>query len=362
MIDLRLKVDPLPISEPLVVRLCDTAHPSPSENDAHLVRRDAGSREYDIWGFSLTVYVSGSEELDGDLLLILPRQPSAHRLIRANSKHNTLLITEQCDQLCVMCSQPPKKHHADLFDEFAIAAKLAPRDAYIGISGGEPMLHKQRLFEFLADVCASRQDLRFHILTNGQHFEASDLGLMDSIGLDRILWGIPLYASRPDIHDQIVGKAGAFAQLKDSLAMLTRLGASVELRTVVMKQNWNDLPQLANFIINQTPFISVWALMQMERIGYGRMNWDKSFQDTSIDFRHLKSAINLAKAKGIPVSMYNFPLCTVPANYRSMAPSTISDWKRKYLDLCQKCSARSTCGGFFEWYSPSEGFVGLGAL
>lgn len=359
MIDLRLKVDPLPLIEPLVLRLCERDRSDSSEYDAHLIRREASCREYEYLGFSVRVYSSEGVPLDGDVLMILPGQPSAHRLIRASSTHNTLLITEQCDQLCVMCSQPPKKHHVDFFDQFAIAAKLAPFGAYIGISGGEPLLHKARLFDFLASTAVSRPDLRFHILTNAQHFEAEDLRLLDEIGLERVLWGIPLYAPNAELHDDLVGKPGAFHHLERNLSFLMRAGASVELRTVVMQQNWNALPALANYVANRLPFISVWALMQLERIGYGRMNWRETFKDTSTEFSALKWAINLAVARGLEVALYNFPLCSVPPNYRAFAPSTISDWKRKYLDVCQGCSSRSACGGFFEWYSHEEGFEGI---
>lgn len=359
MIDLRLKVDPLPLVEPLVLRLCERDRSDASEHDAHLIRREASCREYEYFGFSVRVYASEEVPLDGDVLMILPGQSSAHRLIRASSTHNTLLITEQCDQLCVMCSQPPKKHHVDFFDQFAIAAKLAPSGAYIGISGGEPLLHKERLFAFLVSTAVARPDLRFHILTNAQHFEADDLTRLDKIGLERVLWGIPLYASDEELHDDIVGKPGAFRRLERNLAFLTRAGASVELRTVVMQQNWNALPALAGYIATRLPFVSVWALMQLERIGYGRMNWGKTFKDTSTDFSALKLAINLAVARGLEVALYNFPLCSVPPGYRAFAPSTISDWKRKYLYVCQGCSSRSACGGFFEWYSHVEGFEGI---
>ncbi len=362
MIDLRLKVDPLPIVEPLVLRLCESDRADPSEHDAHLIRRELQHREYEYLGFSIVIHATSDMPLDGDVLMVLPGQASAHRLIRASSQHNTLLVTEQCDQLCVMCSQPPKKHHADLFDQFAIAVRLAPPGAYIGISGGEPLLHKDRLFAFLATATSARRDLRFHILTNAQHFEPCDVSRLDAIGLERVLWGIPLYASEADLHDRIVGKPGAFQRLEQSLALLMRAGASVELRTVVTQQNWENLRDLANYVVNRTPFVSVWALMQLERIGYGRMNWNRTFRDTSSDFTMIRSAINLAAARGIAASLFNFPLCSVPEPYRQFAPSTISDWKRKYLDFCEDCSVRAACGGFFEWYSHSEGFSKLGRI
>ena len=50
-------------------------------------------------------------DLDGDVVLVHPsadRPGRIERLLRAGSPHNTLLVTERCDQLCVMCSQPPR--------------------------------------------------------------------------------------------------------------------------------------------------------------------------------------------------------------------------------------------------------------
>lgn len=358
MIDLRLTIDPLPITEPLVLRLQDRQ--AISHHDAVLVAKGGAKREYDYNGFSLAIHVPETVDLQGDVLLLLPGRKSAHRLIRAASPHNTFLLTEQCDQLCVMCSQPPKKYHNDLFDQFSLAASLAPAGAYIGLSGGEPLLHKAKLFEFLSTVASARPDLRFHILTNGQHFTAEDEDRLLTIGSDRILWGIPVYASEADLHDQIVGKSGAFERLEESFTILAKCAAAVELRTVVMQQNWTALPSLSDYVATRLPFIRSWALMQLESIGYGRMNWDRCFQDTSLDFSRLAKTLNRAIAKGTDVVLFNFPLCSIPESYRHLAPSTISDWKRKYLPQCDSCAVRTTCGGFFEWYSPEKGFMRLG--
>ncbi len=109
MIELRLKVDRLPIDVPLVVRLNDGPSNADGQHDAFLVEVTGERREYDFNGFSLGVYAGVDECMDGDVLLLLPGQASAHRLIRAQSEHNTFLVTEQCDQLCVMCSQPLRR-------------------------------------------------------------------------------------------------------------------------------------------------------------------------------------------------------------------------------------------------------------
>jgi len=305
MIELRLKVDPLPIVVPMVIRLNDGPSDANGQHDAFLVEVTGERREYDFNGFSLGVYAGIDEDMDGDVLLLLPGQGSAHRLIRAQSEHNTFLVTEQCDQLCVMCSQPPKKYHHDMFEHFALAALLAPIGATIGISGGEPLLHKYQLFEMLSHVMTGRPDIRFHVLTNAQHLNVGDIETLSDLGWDRVLWGVPIYSATADVHDRIVGKEGAFRSLERGLATLLRAGASVELRTVVLQQNWDDLPALADFVSTRLSAVSFWAVMQLERIGYGRMNWMTSFKDTSTDFDALARALDIAGARGMLVFTRN---------------------------------------------------------
>ena len=297
-------------------------------------------------------------EVDGDVVFVDPHRGAAHRLVRASSPHNTFLVTERCDQLCVMCSQPPKRGHVDMFPYFEAAALLAPHNMTIGISGGEPTLYKEQLLALLARVLDARPDLKFHVLTNAQHFEARDLGLLRQLPRDRLTWGVPIYSDEPAVHDGIVGKVGAFDRLSDSLAILARAGCSVELRTVVTRENVDGLSSLASYITANIPFAAVWAIMQLENIGFGRMNWDRLFHDHSRGFEQIGIAIDSARSRGVETLLYNFPRCTVPKAYRVLAPATISDWKRRYPVNCGDCRERSLCTGLFEW-RPDKSFERL---
>jgi His-Xaa-Ser system radical SAM maturase HxsC len=243
-----------------------------------------------------------------------------------------------------------------MFTHFLAAARLAPPGAQIGLSGGEPLLHKEELFGFIDMALAVREDLSFHILTNGQHFEINDLPWLRK-HRSRLLWGVPIYSDDPAVHDEIVGKPGAFAQLTGNLALLGLAGAALELRTVVMRQNATGLSGLADFISRHLPFAATWAIMQMERIGYGRMNWSRCFFDSSMDFTELGAAIDLMRARRQSVTLYNFPLCTIPHAFRTHATQSISDWKQKFLPACDFCQLRSRCAGFFEWYQEEDGFM-----
>jgi His-Xaa-Ser system radical SAM maturase HxsC len=359
MIPLRLKAE-TGAADPFVVRLrsaCGDENER-SVDDALLMRAEGTSLDYATRRGLLRLANATADDIDGDVLLVVPRRQIAHRLIRARSLHNSLLVTERCDQLCQMCSQPPKDHHVDLFPLFAQAARLAPTRATIGVTGGEPTLYKSDLFQFLIAVGEARPDLRFHVLTNAQHFVDDDIDALQRVA-SRTLWGVPLYADKAEMHDDIVGKQGAFDRLQRSLAILARAGASIELRTVVLTANAAALPRLARFLKAHVPFITFWAIMQLENIGYGKKNWRSLFFDSSTHFTPIGMAVDIARASGLEVSLYNFPLCTVPAPYRRFAAASIADWKRRFLPICEPCRLRETCGGFFHWYPEANGFAGL---
>src|ERR1700728_2931459 len=44
----------------------------------------------------------------GDVIRITPDRKSFRALYRRNSPHNSFLLTERCNNYCLMCSQPPK--------------------------------------------------------------------------------------------------------------------------------------------------------------------------------------------------------------------------------------------------------------
>ena len=72
--------------------------------------------------------------------------------IDINSNDNALFITSQCNNRCVMCCQPPLLRN-DLdgyFQKNKALIDSAPRELRsLGITGGEPTLLGDRLFELL---------------------------------------------------------------------------------------------------------------------------------------------------------------------------------------------------------------------
>ena len=327
-------------------------------------QQPSGDVDCVINGNELFVSCPDDDDILGDVILVSPRSQKAQRLIRRNSQHNTILFTERCDQMCAMCSQPPKsRDYMSWLEHFTQASILADQGVRIGISGGEPTLHIEELFYLLETLSEARSDLSIHILTNAQHFDPKQKTRLEQIHQTlNVLWGVPLYAPQPSLHDEIVGKVGAFEPLMNNLYFLASTGAHIELRTVLTARNVMELPALAKFISLNLPFIDYWAIMAMEPIGYAKANKEELFFDHSLFPEPLTATLDYAKSSNVPVALYNFPICTVPAKYRSFCSQSISDWKRKYIEECSECPEAGVCTGFFEWYTPEWKWEGVHSL
>jgi His-Xaa-Ser system radical SAM maturase HxsC len=343
---------------PFVTRLrARRAADAPDPADSFLVGDDPEGASFAGRHGLLAIDGVPAGDLDGDVVLVVPQGDGAaraERILRASSPHNTLLVTERCDQLCVMCSQPPKKTHDDRFGWLEEACLLAQPGALIGVSGGEPTLYKEELLGMMERVLGARPDLEFHVLSNAQHFEAGDVARLRDPRYRRVSWGIPLYAPEPRLHDLIVGKAGAFERLEESFAHLIMAGARVELRTVLLADNLDALPALARYVTARLRFIEVWSIMQLEKAGFAKNRWAQLRVDHRQCFDTIAAALDCAELHGVRAQLFNFPRCTVPAHYRDRAPASISDWKRKYMPACAGCREREGCCGYFEWHPDEE--------
>jgi His-Xaa-Ser system radical SAM maturase HxsC len=368
LLNLTANIDFRGTPPPFIVKLDSPAGAQPKNMESFFPQKISflgnGEISCEMGDCSFTVHGFENDDLRGDVLLCYPERGNAQRLIRRNSAHNTILFTEKCDQLCVMCSQPPKNSdYSWIFPHYMNAILLADEGIRIGISGGEPTLYLDPLLEILEKVAEDRPDISFHILSNAQHISREYVERLRVIhGNLQVLWGIPLYSHKPELHDEIVGKEGAFECLLNNLFNLAASGAQIELRTVVTLLNAQDLPSLSKFIASSIPFISVWAIMAMEPIGYAKANKAQVFYDHSLFPEPILAAIDYGELRGINPKLYNFPRCTIPPGHRDFCTDSISDWKKKYLSVCNDCSEKDACCGFFEWYDDNWRWQGVATI
>ncbi len=287
---------------------------------------------------------------DGDIIRISPRSGELWVMYRRASAFNSMLLTEQCNSYCLMCSQPPKAGD----DSYLVRAYLeaiplmSPDTCELGITGGEPTLLSEGLLEVIRTCKECLPDTALHMLSNGRLFNYLTLCReIAAIGHPDLMIGIPLYSDLPHRHDFVVQADGAFDQTIRGMMNLARCGVSVEIRMVLHRETVDRLQQFARFVARNLPFVDHMALMGLEMMGFVRMNLDALWIDPADYQAQLRLAVAHLQQHGLNVSIYNHQLCVLDRQLWPVARKSISDWKNEYLDECHGCTVQDRCGGFF---------------
>lgn len=272
-------------------------------------------------------------------------------IIDIQSNDNALFVTGQCNNHCLMCCQPPvKRNDIDFFYEKNIRLiDDAPVELpTIGITGGEPTLLGDRLFDLIAHIRKRLPNTHIQILSNGRQFaNGSYAEKLAQVSEGMVIVGVPFHSDSPIIHDRIAGAKNAYNQTLLGLYNLAANDIEIELRIVLTKQNYQRLPQIARFISKNLAFVSTVAFMAMEDIGYTIKNRDLIWIEPLDYMPQLQKAVQYLAQLEFDVSLFNLPLCLLPESLRPFAKQSISDWKNKYLPICGTCALKSSCCGLF---------------
>lgn len=286
----------------------------------------------------------------GDVIRIDPLRQSINVLYRRASPSNSLLVTERCDNYCVMCSQPPRRHDDSwIVDELRqVIPLMSPETREIGITGGEPALLGHALVEIVASLAKHLPRTAVHVLSNGRQFSRLEFARqLARVQHPDLMIGIPLYSDLPEEHDFVVQAGGAFSETIRGILNLARVGVKLELRSVIHRETYVRLPDLAHFISRNLLFVDHVALMGLEPMGFARTNIEALWIDP-LDYQdQLRTAVQVLDRSGLRVSIYNHPLCVLDLALHSYARKSISDWKNTYTDACRGCELKAVCGGLF---------------
>jgi His-Xaa-Ser system radical SAM maturase HxsC len=335
------------------ILLVPTGSDLPPGFRAYLLRAEASGAPGPAPTSCRDVYVLGADFdylAAEDVVRIEPHRSAIHTLYRRGSSSNSLLVTERCDNYCVMCSQPPKaRDDSWIADELLeVIPLISPETAELGLTGGEPSLLGDKLLELVARCRAHLPRTALHILSNGRSFADAALAKgLAGVGHPALMLGIPLYADVPELHDYVVQARGAFDETVRGILNLKQHGIRVELRFVIHADTFEGLPAFARFVARNLLFVDHVALMGLELMGFARANVDAIWIDPLDYQRELRDAALLLDRAGLTVSIYNHQLCVLDPELHPFARASISDWKNTYLPECNQCALRKTCGGFF---------------
>jgi His-Xaa-Ser system radical SAM maturase HxsC len=211
--------------------------------------------------------ISSISEIDhlrtNDIVVMEPKNGFIRTLYRPDSNHNVIFTTQRCNSNCLMCSQPPQdRDDADAMAErnLQLIKLIDSPPRRLVITGGEPTLLGERLFEIIAALRDKFPETYVHMLTNGRIFAwPAFTAHLAELKHPNFMLGIPVYSDDATIHDYVVQAKGAFDQTVIGLQQLARFGLRVEIRVVLHAITAPRLPQLAEYIYRNLTFAE-WVL------------------------------------------------------------------------------------------------------
>jgi His-Xaa-Ser system radical SAM maturase HxsC len=286
----------------------------------------------------------------GSLIFVSPKG-FARKVFEPKSPDNVLFITGQCNNQCIMCSQPPvHKNDFSFFERLnSLIVHLMPEDTLeLGISGGEPTLLGVKLVDTIRNIYKKCPKINLNILSNGRAFANKEYAsLFKEFNQELLVIGVPLHSDFHATHDLITGQKGSYNQTLIGLYNLAFFEIAIELRIVVHKQNYERLPQLSSYIFKNLPFVKHVAFMGLETTGFTLKNKELVWIDPIDYIFQLEKAVNEISEWGIETSIYNIPLCLLKPSLYKFSKKSISDWKLSFVEHCQRCLLNKECCGVF---------------
>lgn len=285
---------------------------------------------------------------EGDVV-VLNQKGEIIFVYEITSCHNAIMATERCNHRCIMCPQPPILQERDKTPFNLKLISLMDKDTQeVGITGGEPTLIGDNLFVLIRQIQKQLPKAAISILSNGVKFADKEYAMkLAKCRHQDLQIDIPLFSDIAEEHNRIVG-AKTFYKTVQGLYNLALFRQRIGLRIVVHKQTYKRLPQFADFIYHNFPFVSQVAFMQMETTGLAKENFDNLWIDPYDYNEQLREAVLLLADRGMKPYIYNAQLCVLPEDIRCYAQQSISDWKDIYIPECEGCALKGQCAGFFE--------------
>jgi His-Xaa-Ser system radical SAM maturase HxsC len=287
---------------------------------------------------------------DGDILGFDHSSRKFRTLFRKDSRHNSFLVTERCNNYCLMCSQPPK----DIDDRWILSEikeslpLIDPATPALTFTGGETLSDWEDFIAVLNECRDRLPTTAIQVLTNGRAFAKSQIvDAWKDIKHPNLMAAIPVYASVDHLHDHVVQAKGAFDETVLGILKLKDRGQRVEIRVVLHALTAPIIEDTGRWIARNLPFVDHVALMGLENTGFAIANDAMLWMDPLDYGDALARAIDHLNAAGVNVSVYNLPKCVLPRSVWPHAVQSISDWKNDFVEECGRCDEKNSCSGFF---------------
>jgi MoaA/NifB/PqqE/SkfB family radical SAM enzyme len=278
-----------------------------------------------------------------------------------------VIISPCCKNNCFFCNPEKKKDKNSLYKEkISVFKNLIDFKKKgikkIEISGCDPIE-----YEHILELIKYIKGLDFaeiQLSTHGRDFSNKGFVRKNELaGLTKVR--IPLYGSKPEIHDMLTGAQGSFRETIRGIINLSKTKIKIQISTLITAENKNDLTQLADLIkgIGITDFYISVPLLSFRG--------NRSFYVPLKDLKpHLKKIYDYSKKIDYDIKFFEIPYCVLGFFNESINNKTYPPDLGKYCQpikkhktnikdmpayrvkiktkICKKCLCDSICDGFLK--------------
>lgn len=276
-----------------------------------------------------------------------------------------LQVVRGCNQYCRFCSNPATGYMLDLDTALRAVDDFAAR-GYFGIilTGGEPSLS-----ELIPDITrhAVARGLHVRMITNGSRLAKPGLAeAYYDAGLRH--FHVSIHSCDEQLEDFLTGVKGSFALAMDALENLGRVGATVNINTVINRFNADHLDKNVRYFVGRFPFLRHFVWNNLDP-SMGRAETNRDTAHRLADFElSLARALRFLHAGGRTFRVERVPLCYM-TEFAECSTETRkivkgeerivhfldekgtvrqTDFRHEKSEACRSCTLDPICGGLFE--------------
>jgi MoaA/NifB/PqqE/SkfB family radical SAM enzyme len=176
--------------------------------------------------------------------------------------HGTLALTHRCNFQCIHCYVLPgaKSPETELStdDWLALAREAADAGCFsILLTGGEPLLRAD-----FAEIYLGIRKLGIHAMLFTNASRVDERVVETLCAAPPRLIEVTVYGATPETYRHVTGRASAYAEAMQGIALLRRAGLSVRLKTVLMRPNRNEFEALRALAADGEPPLRYDAVIQ----------------------------------------------------------------------------------------------------
>jgi MoaA/NifB/PqqE/SkfB family radical SAM enzyme len=278
-----------------------------------------------------------------------------------------------CNNNCRFCVAADKRCFKDQ-DTYTIKRDLglAKKNGAVDVifTGGEVTIRPD-IFELISHARSLGYRI-IYIQTNGRMFYYPEF-CHRAINLGANSFSISVHGHRPEIHDYLTRAEGSFRQTVTGIRNLRDMSQTVMTNSVITKQNYRFLPEIAQYLIDLE--VNQLQLAFPHANGNAYKNFDEIMPLKSDIVSYVHEAIDRGIDSGVEVMVEAYPFCfmkgyerycsdrIIPPTMVKEISNTIEDFslvRKKHAKAtgpdCRECRYYSVCEGPWREYPERFGW------